>query len=101
MDGSKESGSKIRKLGIGFARRVFIIRRFTKVLEIRRSKVEELEDDVDDLRFASPRFDKGQTNTVYISIIVAILERGIKDDLGDRSSFSEGANRCENDRPGS
>lgn len=58
MNGSKESGSKIGKLGVGFTRRVFI-GRFRKVLEIRRSDIEELEDDVDNLRLASPRFDKG------------------------------------------
>lgn len=58
MDGRKESGGKVRKLGVGFTRRVFI-RRFPNILEIRRSNVEELKDDVDDLRFASPRFDKG------------------------------------------
>jgi hypothetical protein len=58
MDGSKESGSQIRKLGVGFTGGVFF-RRFPKVLEIRRGNVEELEDDVDDLRLASPRFDKG------------------------------------------
>lgn len=58
MDGGKERGSKIRKLGVGFTRRMFI-RRFPKVLEIRRSNVEELEDNVDDLRLASPRSDKG------------------------------------------
>lgn len=58
MDGSKESGSKVRKLRVGFTRRVFI-RRFSNILEIRRSNVKKLEDDVDDLRLASPRFDKG------------------------------------------
>ncbi len=58
MNGSKESGSKIGKLGFGFPRPVFI-GRFPNVLEIRRSDVEELEDNVDDLGLASPRFDKG------------------------------------------
>ena len=58
MDGCKESGSKIWELGIWFTRCVFI-RHFRDVLEIRRSNVEELENDVDDLRLASPWFDKG------------------------------------------
>lgn len=58
MNGSKESRSKIRKLGVGFTRHVFV-GRFRQALEIRRSKVKEVEDDIDDLRLASPRFDKG------------------------------------------
>lgn len=98
MDGSKESGSKVRKLGVGFTRRVFV-RRFPKVLEIRRGNVEELEDDVDDLRLASPRFDKGQTNTVYTSIIVTVLVRRIKDGLGDEFSLPAGAHCRETDVP--
>ena len=58
MDGSKERGSEIRQLGVWLTRRVFI-RCFPKVLEIRRSNVKELEDDVDNLGLACPWPDKG------------------------------------------
>jgi hypothetical protein len=73
MDRRKKSRSKIRKLGIRFAGFV-LIGRFSKMLNVSRSSVKQLEDDVDNLGLAGPWFDKGWLNTVYASIIVTVLE---------------------------
>jgi hypothetical protein len=58
MDASEEGRSKIWKLGIGFTSLV-LLGGFSETLHIIRSNIKELEYDVDDLRLASPRFDKG------------------------------------------
>jgi hypothetical protein len=58
MDTSEEGRSKIGKLGIGFASLV-LLGGFSEILHIIRSNIKELEDNVDNLRLTSPRFDKG------------------------------------------
>jgi hypothetical protein len=58
VDTSEEGGSKIGKLGVGFASLVGI-GGFSQILNKSRSGIKEFENNVDNLRFASPRLDKG------------------------------------------
>jgi hypothetical protein len=58
VDTSEEGGSKIGKLEVGFASLVFL-GGFSEILNMSRGNIKKFENNVDDLRLASPRFDKG------------------------------------------
>jgi hypothetical protein len=80
VDGSEKSGSKIGKLGVGFASFV-LIGRFSKMLNVSRSCVKQLENNVDNLRLAGPWLDKRWLDSIYPSIIVSIFEGRVEDSL--------------------
>jgi hypothetical protein len=58
VDTGEEGRSEVRKLGVGFARLV-LFGGFSKILDICRSNIEKFENNVDNLRLASPWLDKG------------------------------------------
>jgi hypothetical protein len=80
VDGREKSGSKIGKLGVGFASFVFI-GRFSKMLNVCRGRVKQFENNVDNLRFAGPWLDNGRLDSIYASIIVTVLECRVEDSL--------------------
>jgi hypothetical protein len=84
VDRREKSGSKIGKLGVGFASFV-LIGRFPKMLNISRGCVKQFENNVDNLRPACPWLDNGWLDSIYAGIIVTVLERRIEDCLENGS----------------
>lgn len=80
MDRREKSGSKIGKLGVGFASFV-LIGRFSKMLNVSRGRVKQFENNVDNLRLAGPWLDERWLDSIYPSIIVTIFERRVQDSL--------------------
>jgi hypothetical protein len=80
VDRREKDGSKVGKLGVGFANFVHI-GRFSKMLNVGCGSVKQFENDVDNLGLAGPWLDKGWLDSVYASVIVTIFERRIKDGL--------------------
>jgi len=80
VDRRKKDGSKIGKLGFGFANFVHI-GRFSKMLNVGRGSVKQFENNVDNLGLAGPWLDKGWLDSIYASVIVTVFECRIKDGL--------------------
>jgi len=80
MDRRKKSRSKIWELGVWFAGFV-LIGRFSKMLDVSRGSVKQFENNVDNLRLAGPRLDKGWLDSINASIIVTVLECRVEDSL--------------------
>jgi hypothetical protein len=80
VDRREKSGSKVGKLGVGFASFV-LIRQFSQVLNVSRGSVKQFENNVDNLRLAGPWLDNGWLDSIYPSVIVTVLGCGVEDSL--------------------
>jgi hypothetical protein len=80
MDRRKKSRSKIRELGVRLAGFV-LVGRFSQVLNVSRGSVKQFENNVDNLGLAGPWLDNRWLDSIYASIIVAVLECRVEDSL--------------------